>query len=531
MREIRMSGSMRGGRKRAFARRACLLLYNPNAGLIRDTTGNLYGTASFGGSASAGVVFKLDKTGHETVLFNFASGDLTQAGLIRDSAGNLYGTTQRGGTSGHGEVFKLDTTLHETVLYSFTGGVDGSRPFAGVILDTAGNLYGTAVNGGASNIGVVFKVDTTNHQTVLYSFPGAADGAGFAGVIRDSAGNLYGTTFNGGTSNQGVVFKLDKTGHETVLYNFCPLAGCADGANPQEAPLTRDSSGNLYGTTLNGGASGKGVVFKLDTTNHETVLYSFTGGTDGGSPRASVILDSSGNLYGTTRAGGASGKGVVFKLDTTNHETVLYSFTGGTDGSTPSFVIRDSAGNLYGTTVFGGLSGCGASGCGVVFKLDTTGHETVLYSFTGGADGGIPYSYEGLVRDSAGNLYGTAEVGGASGCGSLGCGVVFKVDKTGHETVLYSFTGGADGANPVGGVIRDSTGDFYGTTLLGGTSGKGVVYKLDTTDHETVLHTFTGAGDGGTAYAGVIRDSAGDLYGTTNGGGATNSGVVFELKP
>ena len=151
--------------------------------------------------------------------------------------------------------------------------------------------------------------------------------------------------------------------------------------------LIRDSKGNLYGTTNGGGASGAGVVFKVDTSGNETVLYSFTGGADGGYPLAGVIRDSAGNLYGTTNGGGASGAGVVFKVDTSGNETVLYSFTGGADGGFPLWVVlaRDSAGNLYGTT-----AGGGASGAGVVFKVDTSGNETVLYSFTGGADGGNP---------------------------------------------------------------------------------------------------------------------------------------------
>ena len=239
------------------------------------------------------------------------------------------------------------------------------------------------------------------------------------------------------------------------------FTGGADGSDPY-AGLIRDSAGNLYGTTLLGGASGAGVVFKVDTTGTETVLHSFSGGTDGGAPQAGLIRGSAGDLYGTTVQDGASGAGVVFKLDAIG-ETVLYSFTGGADGSNPfGSLVRDSAGNLYGTTESGG-----ASGAGVVFKLDTTGTETVLYSFTGDADGGYPYA--GLIRDSAGNLYGTTSSGGASGQG-----VVFELDTTGTETVLYSFTTGADGAFPYAGLIRNSAGNLYGTA----TYGYGVVFRI-----------------------------------------------------
>jgi uncharacterized repeat protein (TIGR03803 family) len=266
-------------------------------------------------------------------------------------------------------------------------------------------------------------------------------------------------------------------------------------------------------------------VFKLDTTGTETVLYSFTGGADGAYPGAGVIQDSAGNLYGTTYEGGASESGVVFKLDTTGTETVLYSFTGGADGGNPEAgVIRDSAGNLYGTTPFGGVSGVCYAGCGVVFKLDTSGTETVLYSFTGGADGGSPNA--GVIRDSAGNLYGTTPIGGASGYG-----VVFKLDTTGTETALYSFTGGADGGYPAAGVIQASAGNLYGTTQAGGVSGSGVVFKLDPAGAETVLYSFTGGADGGAPFAGLIRNSAGNLYGTAIGGGINNHGVVFRIQP
>jgi len=490
----------------------------PVAGVIRDSAGNLYGTASYGGTANAGVVYKLDTTGHETLLYTFtggADGDCPMAGVIRDSAGNLYGTTQGGGTGG--VVYKLDSTGHETVLYSFTGGADGDAPWAGVIGDSAGNLYGTTYGGGATGRGTVYKVDSTGHETVLYSFPVGTDGGDpYAGVIGDSAGNLYGTTTSGGTANAGVVYKVDGAGHETVLYTF---TGGADGGGPY-AGVIRDSNGNLYGTTYHGGTAGAGVVYKLDTVGQETVLYSFTGGADGGVPNG-VIRDPAGNLYGTTSGGGTANAGVVYKLDTTGQETVLYSFTGGPDGGQPQAGVIFGGTNLYGTTTRGGTGAC-YSGCGVVYKVDATGQETVLYNFAGGADGVYPLA--GVIRDSAGNLYGATFYGGA-----VNAGVVYKVDGGGHETVLYTFTGLADGGNPSG-VIRDSAGNLYGTTSNGGAMG-GVVFKLDTTGQETVLYSFTGGADGGNPSSGVIRDAAGNLYGTTSNGGKGFTGVVFKLTP
>jgi len=490
---------------------------SPSAGVIRDSAGNFYGTANYGGPGGWGVVYKLDTSGKETVLYTFkdgADGGSPFAGVIRGPDGNLYGTTQYGGTAGAGVVFKLDTAGHETVLHSFTGGADGTNPNAGVIRDSAGNLYGTTPSGGTSQSGVMYKLDAAGHETVLCGFPLPADGSEppNANVVRDSAGNLYGTTLFGGQGDAGVVFKVDPAGHETLLHSF---TGGADGNNPNGVIL--DSAGNIYGTTSTGGTTGQGLVFKLDPAGVETVLYTFTGGADGRVPAAGVIRDSAGNLYGTTELGGAVGAGVVFKLDTANQETVLYNFTNGSDGGYPeSGVIRCGA-NLYGTTQSGG-----AAGAGVVFKLDGAGQYTVIYTFTGGADGRSPY---GLTCGPKGSLYGTTFTGGGAGVG-----VVFELSAAGQETVLYSFTGGADGAYPVG-VIRDSAGNLYGAAAGGGTTANaGVVFKLDTAGHQTVLYTFTGKADGNGPNA-VIRDAAGNLYGTTYSGGKNSGGVVFKLIP
>jgi uncharacterized repeat protein (TIGR03803 family) len=496
---------------------------NPIAEVILDSAGNLYGTTYYGGTAGvssasgAGVVFKLDPSGQETVLYSFTGEDGANpdAGVIRDAAGNLYGTTFFGGKGGNsGVVYKLDPAGVETVLHHFTGGADGGQPASGLVGDSAGNLYGTTSNGGAAGYGVVYKLDSTG-QTVLYHFTGAADGANpEAGVIRDSDGNLYGTTYQGGTAGVGVVYKLDLTGQETVLHSF---TSAADGANP-EAGIIRDSAGDFYGTTYQGGNSNLGIVYKLDPTGEETVAYNFKRGADGFNPTAGVILDSNGNLYGTTKNGGWAGRGIVYKLDSTRQETVLYSFTGGADGDHPfAGVVLDSVGNLYGTTHYGGTGGNG-----VVYKVDPAGQETVLYRFTGGADGAHPIG--GVILDSAGNLYGTT-----AGGGTAGNGVVYKLDPTGQETVLHSFKG-TDGASPRSGVIRDSAGNLYGTTKLGGTAGLGVVYKVDLTGRETVLHDFSVWNDGQWPEAGVVMDSAGNLYGTTFSG-ADNRGIVYKLDP
>jgi len=363
-----------------------------------------------------------------TLLYTFtggADGRTPGGGVILDAAGNLYGTTSEGGnfacSQGCGTLFKVDGAGNETVLYSFagTGAGDGEYPNAALVMDAQGNLYGTTDVGGAFGYGTVFKLDTTGKETVLHSFSGAGgDGAfPFGGVVSDGQGNLYGTTEAGGTSNCGTVFKLDTTGKETVLYSFAGMGG--DGRSPW-AGVVRDGQGNLYGTTVGGGVSDLGTVFKVDTTGKETVLYSFSGPWgDGAYPMAGLALDAKGNLYGTTHSGGRGvdgGNGVVFKLDKTGRERVLCRFPKtGAKGIHPRGVVRDAQGNLYGTTVFHG-----AFGWGTVFKLAPTGKMTVLYNFTGGnADGGDPYA--GVVRDGQGNLYGTTSAGAA------GYGTVFKI--------------------------------------------------------------------------------------------------------
>ena len=362
-------------------------------------------------------------------------------------------------------------------------------------------------------------------ETVLHSFRGGSDGVYPSAVIRDASDNLYGTTDYGGAFNMGTVFRLSKYG-EKVLYSF---RGKTDGASP--IGLFRDAAGNFYGTTNAGGdvtcnnGSGCGTLFKIDVAGKETVLHRFADSTtDGGYPAPGLVRDAKGNFYGATFLGGASNAGTLFKMDTAGRVTVLYSFTGGnggSDGANPNGVILDSAGNLYGTTNQGG-----PGNTGTVFKLDAAGKETVLYTFTGGngsTDGKNPTG--SLVRDAAGNLYGTTQIGGI-----VDGGTIFEVDPTGKETVLYRFSNPGDACCPQSGMIRDAAGNLYGTAG-GGTFSYGAVFELDTAGNETVLHSFGATGDGEYPLGGLARDAAGHLYGVTQQGGAFGWGTVFTIAP
>jgi len=487
----------------------------PN-GVTLDSSGNLYGTtyeAGFG----VGMVYKLDSSGNFTLLYSFPSPADTSGAYPRSSvtigpAGNLYGTTAGGGKFEQGTVYKLDPSGNEAVLYSFSGQGDGGDPNGNLIIDSAGRLYGTTVAGGASACGTVYKWEGSGLETVLYSFAGNTDGCHpYAGVVRDSRGNLYGTTPAGGASNAGTVFKLNASGSETVLYSFS--------TNPQgvyhPSGLVLDPAGNLYGTTSGGGVVDLGLVFQITPLGQESNLHSFTGPADGSDPAFALTIDPGGNLYGTTRSGGRANLGVVFKLAPSGAETILHTFTGGTDGADPaSGVVFDSAGNLYGTTGNGG-----GSQRGTVYKIDPSGNETVLHAFSG--DEGSPSG--GVAFDSIGNLYGGTFFGGPFGTGS-----VYKIDPSGNFTALYSFQGGFyDGYGPSGSVAVDSADNVYGTTEFDGPDEEGMVYKVDPSGNQTVVYTFTGRGNGGMPVSGVILDSAGNLYGTTPYGGETLAGTVY----
>jgi uncharacterized repeat protein (TIGR03803 family) len=398
----------------------------------------------------------------------------------------------------------------ETVLHKFAASPDAASPEAGVILDVNGDLYGTTIAGGTdpscpggynTGCGTVYTIDATGNDRVVYSFRGKPDASEpFAGLIRRN-GVFYGTTASGGNykpcytyggNGCGTVFQIDRGGHERLLYQFKGNfgSGPADGQGPTSG-LIVDSSGNLYGTTPFGGSDESGTIFEITKSGKENVLYSFTGASDGGRPYSGVIRDASGNVYGVAYFGGNSactgGCGTIFELSTSGSLSVLYRFTGGKDGGNPiGGMAMDGSGNLYGTAQNYGNLSCnkrgGNPGCGTVFRLNAKHKLKVLHEFAGSPDGAVPS--ENLIIDANGNLYGTTSFGGDSKCnGGYSCGTVFEVDSRGGESVLYTFTGGKkDGEVPYGPVRRDAAGNLYGTTVSGGPGpcnrGCGVVFKL-----------------------------------------------------
>jgi uncharacterized repeat protein (TIGR03803 family) len=402
-------------------------------------------------------------------------------------------------------------TPTETVLYSFKGGRAGSAPYASLLRDRQGALFGTTVYSGPQACGTAFRLKPGKAGKpwgflLLHVFTRNGDGCSPTGaLVADPSGTLYGTTRSGGGGiNGGTVFALTppaaggKDWTETIIYSFPVISS-------PSASLIRDASGVLFGTTSQGGDTDAGSVFALapptagQTIWTESQLYSFQGGADGGGPSGSLLEDSTGALYGTTPSGGTvsqcmgnPGCGTVFRLtppavgQTAWAETTLYTFTGGTGGANPAAgLVFDKSGALYGTTVAGGDGDVGGGGgAGVVFRLtppvggQTSWTESVIHTFTL-TDGAGPT--DSLIMGASGALFGTTSVGG-SGC----CGTVFKLAPPAagrsnwKETVIYNFQGGSDGGHPYGGLVMDSTRNLFGTTTTSefGANGAGTVFEV-----------------------------------------------------
>jgi uncharacterized repeat protein (TIGR03803 family) len=377
-------------------------------------------------------------------------------------------------------------TSNEQVLYNFTGGSDGGNAATGIALDPSGNLYGTTVIGGQYTCGTVFSLAPQASppwsESVLWNFTCYGDGKNpHGGVTFNARSQLFGTTVAGGAGycagdGCGVAYQL--TGqNQSVIHDF----GSADDGFGPGGPVSFDRTGNAYGTTPDGGADSEGIVYQLRPSKkawHEKILHAFTGLNDGGvGSLGPLLLDKKGRIFGVTEEGGAHGAGTAFVLAPAANNawkmTTIYAFKGAPDAASPyGGLIADSSGNLFGTTYYGGKSGAGT-----VFELVASGkkkyRERVLYSFTGGADGGSPTST--LLRGASNELYGTTSAGGAT----CDCGTIFEVNaKTDKEQVVHAFGTGTDGQYPYYGLAQDASGKLYGATVAGGTQGQGVVFQF-----------------------------------------------------
>lgn len=354
---------------------------SPRSVPILGPDGAFYGTTLQGGTYGTGTVYRITPDGKESTLWNFGAandGRYPYGGLVMDDQGDFYGTTFNGGSNGEGTVFKLTANGVETVLWDFGSNTnDGLNPYAGVIIATDGNLYGTTQNGGSAGYGTVFSLTPNGVETVLWNFwvtPGDAQSP-MAGLIQASDGNFYGTTTSGGYADYGTVFSITPSGNERVVWSFIPSSGVpSDGVAP-DAPLVEDADGWLWGTTFLGGEWGtpqrvnnSGSVFRLSKSGDQEnvwVRFGRSGSADGVSPQAAVMFGRDGNIYGTTSRGGNNDLGTVFKVAPAGQETVIWSFGAGSDGTIPfASLIQASDGSLYGVTATGG-----AYGGGVLFKL------------------------------------------------------------------------------------------------------------------------------------------------------------------
>jgi uncharacterized repeat protein (TIGR03803 family) len=367
--------------------------------------------------------------------------------------------------------------------------------------------------------------------TEIYAFKGHADGAAPAADLTISNGVLYGTTTYGGSrrcsGGCGTVFSVTPAGAENVVYTF--LGGTKSGSHPQSDVVV--ANGELFGTTSQGGKSDMGTFYSLTPAGAEQVLYAFKGRKDGYDPE-SDLLDVNGTFYGTTAGFSPNGQGSVFSFTLLGTRALLHSFKGGNDGSQPFAGLTNINGTFYGETTYGGsASGPCFGGCGTIFSLSPSGIKKTLHAFVGGADGSYPNG--GLIA-VGGTLYGTTNGGGTGGCIG-GCGTVFAISPSGHETVLYSFQGFSDGVSPYAG-LATLNGLLYGTTYQGGASGAGTVFAVNPLNGvETVIYSFGGGDDGANPYA-SLTVANGVLYGTTQQGGSSDCqgsgcGTVFSITP
>ena len=578
----------------------------PVAGLVQGTDGNFYGTANEGGAYGDGTVFRITTGGALTTLvsFNGTDGAFPSPVLIQGTDGNFYGTAEEGGTNGVGTIFKMTPSGTLTVLYSFTGSTDGEIPIPGLVQGVDGNFYGTTYEGGAHSVGTVFQLSPSGTLKTLYSFTGGSDGAmPWGSLVQAADGNLYGTTQSGGTYSDGTVFQISPTGTFTTIAEFDGY----NGANPSAA-LIQATDGNLYGTTLEGGSLGEGAIFRvtinngpLQITGQPVDQSSYIGGTavftvatSGGAPvsyqwqQDGVNLVDGGNITGSATStliitnvaltdaalysvvvssatssllSGYAALDVIYSPAHVTTQPVSQTCVVGTTvtlsvgagGDQPltyqwqlNGINLTNAGNVSGVTTSTltinntTLANSGSYSVivsNVVYAVSSShalltvvpptspsASVTTLRLFGGGTDGAFPYG--GLIQGKDGFLYGTTLSGGSSFDGS-----VFKSTTSGGVATFYSFVGGNTGADPYDHLIQGTDGNFYGTASSGGTNGEGAIFKLTTAGAATPLYSFTGGVDGFDPVSALVQGTDGNFYGTALEGGADSYGSVFKMTP
>jgi len=514
----------------------------PQGPLLQATDGNFYWVRG-------PQIVRMTPNGVVSVLYQFAGADTpVPTRLVQGPDGNLYaatctnysqgglyrtalnGTTaivarltscpnvflQAGdgnfyaGTYGH--LFKVTPEGSVSVLHQFS--TDEGRVTSSLVQGDDDSLYGTtAQNGqGVSNGAIAFRAGLDGSFAVLYTFVGANNTPG--GLILGRNGQFYGTTpgrYDGRDARpDAAVFRMTPDGGVTILRTF-PYSN--EGVDPRG--LTLGTDGNLYGVTRAGGASDRGTIFRTTRNGAVTTLYAFSG-PDGAGPQAPLIEASDGNFYGTS----AGEPGTIFKISSSGTLTTLHAFARNTDGYYPfAALVEGRDGNLYGTTYWGLGPNFGGA-----FRMTPSGTFTLLHTFTGTADGGNPQG--ALVQAADGSFYGTTDNGGPSNLGT-----VFRMTADGSVTVLHAFTGGADGSHPRGGLTLAADGTFYGTTRSGGAADAGTVFKMTAAGTLTILYVFPGGSGGQNPEAPPIFASDGNWYGTTTTGGASNLGTVFRMTP